>query len=109
MCEELLNDFDESGLDPMRTVVRCATKEEAYTFLRYLNAKGVWNKKEIESLICDWYQYGSSTCYHLSEPRWCNVTWYERSYRIVDFCHIHKKSKEKMGSTFSFDAFMQGV
>ena len=112
MYEELLNDFDESVVDPSNTVVRCASQHEADMFLKYLNAKGIWDERQIKILSKCWANHGSSTCYHLSNPSWCHVEWYEENRSdlyIVDFCHIHKESREKMGLTLSFDELMQGV
>lgn len=97
MYENILNDFDESGFDPQKTVVRCATQEEADIFLEYLNAKGVWSESHVKILKKRWSDYGSETCYHLSEPAWCYASYYATEYSdydIVDFCDIHKAAQE---------------
>ena len=93
MYEELLNDFDEGGLDPDNTVVRCSSQYEAEIFLEYLCAKGAWSKEDIEVLKEGWGDHEHQTCYHLSGHGWCYDSWYEKnrpSFLIVDFCDIHR-------------------
>lgn len=112
MYDDLLDNFDVSGLDASNTVVRCDTQEEADILLKYLNAKGVWSEQQISSLSKRWADYGSSTCYHLSLPSWCYVDYYKRNYPewcIVDFCHIYQQSLEEPSLEFSFDELMQGI
>ena len=91
MEKHLLQYIDVTGLDPMKTVVRCATQDEANIFLDYLRSKGVWNS--IEGLKEKWCENRDRTCYHLALARWCSDVWYERTcpqFRIVDFCDIYK-------------------
>ena len=86
---QLLNGFfDETAIDPSRTVVRCATQDEADILLAYLKDKGVWEQAHIDGLSKAWSRYGSSTCYHLSEQSWCHDAWYREvspELFIVDF------------------------
>lgn len=90
---EAFNDFNIEGLDQKHTVVRCETMEEANIFLQYLEANGVWGRTSIQKLIDRWADYEGNTCYHLSEPSWCDVNWYREirpEYQIVDFCDIYQ-------------------
>lgn len=94
MDNSLLEDFDESGLDTSRTVVRCITQDEANIFLDYLCCKRIWNKGNARILKDRWKEYGSSTCYHISRDSWCHDSWYElNGFDVVDFCEIYKKHK----------------
>ena len=93
-----IDEFNVSWLDQHNTVVRCATQEEADLFLEYLQAKGVWEPKQIEILKDRWDEYGDSTCYHLSERSWCYASYYASEYPhydIVDFCDIHNESQKR--------------
>ena len=92
MDKKLLDSFDTSNMS-RRTVVRCATQEEADILLEYLCLKGVWNFTEMEILKRHWGDYGCSTCYNLFKASWCYDSWYEENMHgicIVDFCDIYK-------------------
>ena len=114
--ENLIYDFDESGLDPRYTVVRCSTQEEAKIFLEYLCQKGVWSKSSIRTLNGFWTQYKSKTCYHVSEPRWCRDDWFinlGEGYKVVDFGDIYISGAEEPAThdcaEMGFDEVMYGV
>lgn len=113
--EDFLKEFDESGLDPANTVVRCASQTEADIFLEYLCAKGVWDKFQISSISRSWDEFTFSTCYHLSKQSWCDDNWYkerEPHIRIIDFCDIYKESKqneESKATYISFDELIRGI
>ena len=119
MYEELLNDFDESGLDPNKTVIRCSSQYEANVFLKYLCAKGVWDEFSATRLIERWDEHKQSTCYHLSSKRWCSDFWYEEfepSFRIVDFCDIYIGNHDIGGNpnaevimALTFDELMRDI
>ena len=108
MDKILLGHFDESGLDPSSTVVRCATQDEADIFLEYLRVKGVW--KRVDKLKELWECDGASTCYHLGEPRWCYDSWYAENcpeIRIVDFCDIYTPPTESYNITYSYEELFE--
>lgn len=108
MKEDLLNAFDESGIDPQHTVVRCETQEEADIFLEYLHQKGVYGRKTIQELSRKWEGYGSETCYRFSKSGWCYARYYREDclgISIVDFCDIYKGYRviEPVDVTYSYD------
>ena len=113
MYEDLLESFDESGLDPRNTVVRCETVHDAEIFIKYLIAKGVRRQGNMDKLLSRWHEYGSSTCYHLSEVSWCRQSWYEQipGICIVSFSEIYKPTQpvEDTALKLSFDELMRGV
>jgi hypothetical protein len=114
MGGDLLSAFDDSGLDLNNTVVRCSTQEEADMFLKYLYLKAVWEADNVDTLSDCWENFGSATCYHISERSWCYDSWYKDNcpdYRIVDFWDIYKGNNqhEEQGCVISFDELMQGV
>lgn len=114
MYDDLLDLFDECGLDPRNTVVRCETVCEAEIFLKYLVAKGVRSPETVYPLLSRWKEEGSSTCYHLSRESWCRQSWYEANMPgvcIVSFSDIYKPVQHVDAATlkFSFDELMQGV
>jgi hypothetical protein len=92
---DLIYDFDITGLDPERTVVKCATQEDADIFLRYLVESCVYMADEAAFLSRHWRSHGSSTCYHLSQQRWCNENFYrlKTNFAIVNFADIYKPRK----------------
>lgn len=97
--------FDVSELDPDRTVVRCQTQEEADLFLDYLQDINVWGKRHIESLKKQWCDHGSSTCYHLSQSKWCYDSWYAQNYpeyKIIDFSDIYKGCQQREMCDFAY-------
>lgn len=89
---DISQDFDFRGLSDLRhTVVRCANEEEAKIFLDYLRAQGIWSASNAKTLVRQWDRYGSSTCYHTCEPRWCDDAYYSsQGFRVVDFCDVYK-------------------
>lgn len=89
---DIIQDFDFSGLSDLRhTVVRCANQEEANIFLDYLRVQGIWSASNAKRLASQWDRYGSSTCYHTCEPRWCDDEFYSRhGFRVIDFCDVYK-------------------
>ena len=113
MNKDLLNDFDETGLDPENTVVRCYSQEEADIFLKYLHRKGVWDSTSIRKLSDYWCQFGSDTCYHISRMSWCDTSYYiehRPEYCIINFCDIYKgviAQYEEIDYAISFDEIMQ--
>lgn len=114
MYEELLKDFDESGLDPLNTVVRCRTQTEAEIFLKYLCAKGVRHNKDIAILKDSWMEHQEHTCYHISKQSWCYDTWYMENrpeYHISDFCDVYKCQicDNNTDPPMSFDDLINGV
>lgn len=92
---DLIYDFDITGLNPENTVVKCATQEDADIFLRYLVRTGVCTASEAEVLSGCWKRHGSSTCYHLSQRRWCYEAFYRKEAQcdIVNFEDIYKPRK----------------
>ena len=109
---QLLNGFfDETAIDPSRTVVRCATQDEADILLAHLKDKGVWKQSHIEGLSKEWSRHGSSTCYHMSERSWCYDTWYREAapgLLIVDFQDCWRMHDVENFS-MSFDDLMCGT
>ena len=89
---DIIQDFDFSELSDLHlTVVRCANQEEANIFLDYLCSKGIWSFSETKKLAIRWSEYGSTTCYHSCEARWCDDEYYSRhGYRVIDFCDVYK-------------------
>ena len=82
------------GLDPLNTVVRCITADEARVMTQYLASQGVWDAESANVLYDNWDMYEESTCYHLSHSEWCYDSWFEKErpqYRIVDFSDIFSK------------------
>ena len=97
--------FDVSGLDPAYTVVRCRTQEEADLFLDYLQDINAWEERDIKYLKKYWCEHGSSTCYRLSQPRYCYDSWYEQNcpgYKIIDFSDIYKGCQEREMCDFAY-------
>lgn len=113
MQKDILNEFDETGLDPLKTVVRCESQHEADIFLDYLNTKGVWNQTDIRELKRRWIEHDSSTCYHLSQQRWARAGYYEEMHPeivIVDFRDIYKPEPEvDISQILSFDDFIMTI
>ena len=110
MGADILNDFNFSGVDPSKTVVRCATQEEADIFLEYLGEKGVWDWTSVDSVANQWSKYGNSTCYHISKNNWCYDRWYREmspELFIIDFCEVYKPKKSE--PKISFEEAMYGV
>ena len=106
----LLDYFDESGFDPRHTVVRCATQDEANIFIDYLCLKGVRDPDSSAKLKSAWVKYKGSTCYHLSECRWCYESWYAENcpeLRIVDFCDIYTPPAESYNITYSYEELFE--
>lgn len=101
---DLIYDFDITGLDPERTVVKCATQEDADIFLRYLVESCVYTADDAAFLSRHWRSHGSSTCYHLSQQRWCNETFYrfKTNFAIVNFEDIYKPRKA-LEITYGYD------
>lgn len=89
---DIIQDFDFSELSDLHhTVVRCANQEEANIFLDYLRAQGIWSASNAKRLASQWDKYGSSTCYHTCEQRWCDDAFYSRhGFRVIDFCDVYK-------------------
>lgn len=92
---DLIYDFDITGLDPERTVVKCATQEDADIFLRYLVGTGARTEIDAGILSKCWKKHGSSTCYRLSGRGLCYEAFYrkENQYDIVNFEDIYKPCK----------------
>lgn len=92
---DLIYDFDITGLDPERTVVKCATQEDADIFLRYLVRTDVWTASDAADLSRSWKAHGSSTCYRLSRQGWCYEAFYRNKTQcdIVRFEDIYKPRK----------------
>ena len=91
--QELLNRFDETGLDPKNTVVRCETQDEVNLFLDYLCCKGIWTEPQISYLKQHCFDKEGLICYHISRQSWCNDRWYKihrPEYSIVDFCDVYQ-------------------
>ena len=92
---DISQDFDFKGVSDLRhTVVRCANKEEAKIFLDYLRVQGIWSASSVKVLANQYDKYGSSTCYHTCEPRWCDDAFYSRhGFIVIDFCDVYKPYK----------------
>ena len=105
MNADLINDFDLSGFDPYKTVVRCLTQEEADDFLEYLFSRGVCSRKNADLLKGYWGKYSTETCFRVDQPGYCHLDWYrERGYMIVEFLDIYKpQASGALDIAYSYD------